>query len=120
MGPSIDLTLRRYTEADPVLLASALKRPKMAKRDVEKGLGDKKKMRNREVDEMGDLRGRIHLGKQDLSGVKRKGVKALKRGWEEVAGEPQDVEMVSGTGSESGMEVDHPAKDNARKKRRKD
>lgn len=120
MGPSFDLTLRRYTEPDPVLLASSLKKPKMAKRDVEKGLGDKKKMRNREVDEMGDLRGKIHLGKQDLSGVKRKGVKALKRGWEEVADEPRDIEMNAGSGGEGGMEVDHPAKDTPRKKRRKD
>jgi ribosome production factor 2 len=120
MGPSLDLRLRRYTEPDPVLLASSLKKPKMAKRDVERGLGNKKKMRNREVDEMGDLRGRVHLGKQDLSGVKRKGVKALKRGWEEAADEPRDVEMNAGSGGESGMEVDHPAKDTPRKKRRKD
>src|SRR5258706_14228141 len=120
MGPSLDLRLRRYTEPDPVLLASSLKRPKMTKRDVEKGLGDKKKMRNREVDQMGDLRGRIHLGKQDLSGLKRKGVKALKRGWEEVADEPRDIEMDGGGGGESGVEVSHSAKDNPRKKRRKD
>lgn len=134
MGPSLDLRLRRYTEPDPVLLASSFKRPKMTKRDVEKGLGDKKKMRNREVDQMGDLRGRIHLGKQDLSGLKRKGVKALKRGWEEVADEPRDIEMDSGSvadeprdiemdgggGGESGVEVSHSAKDTPRKKRRKD
>jgi len=119
MGPSLDLTLRRFTEPDPVLLAAALKRPKMAKRDVEKGLGDKKKMRNREVDEMGDLRGRIHLGKQDLSGLKRKGVKALKRGWEEAAGESRDIEVNAESGGESGTEVDQPAKDTPRKKRRK-
>lgn len=97
----------------------------MAKRDVEKGLGDKKKMRNREVDKMGDLRGRIHLGKQDLSGLKRKGVKALKRTREEVADGPSDSEMNSGSGREGGvevdqMEVDHPAKDTPRKRRRKD
>lgn len=120
MGPSLDLTLRRYTEPDPVLLASSLKRPKMAKRDVEKGLGDKKKMRNREVDKMGDLRGRIHLGKQDLSGLKRKGVKALKRAREEVADGPRDIEMSGGSDGESGVEVDSPAKDTPRKRRRKD
>ena len=120
MGPSMDLALRRFTEPDPVLLAAALKRPKMAKRDVEKGLGDKKKMRNREVDEMGDLRGRVHLGKQDLSGVRRKGVKALKRGWEEVADEPRDTEVNAESGDGSGMEVDQPVMDTPRKKRRQD
>jgi ribosome production factor 2 len=119
MGPSFDLTLRRFTEPDPVLLAAALKRPKMAKRDVEKGLGDKKKMRNREVDEMGDLRGRIHLDKQDLGGVKRKGVKALKRGWEDVTDEDRDVEMNAGSGGDNGMDVDQPTKDIPRKKLRK-
>ncbi|KAL6308484.1 Brix-domain-containing protein [Sparassis latifolia] len=76
MGPSLDLTLRRHTEADPELMKQALKRPKMRKQDVEKGLGKKRK--NMEVDEMGDLRGRIHVAKQDLGKLQTRKMKGLK------------------------------------------
>ena len=80
MGPSIDLTLRRHQEPDPELLKQALKRPKLKKKDVEKGLGNKKKMRNMEVDEMGDLRGRVHIAKQDLNKLQTRKMKGLKGG----------------------------------------
>ncbi|KAF8323671.1 Brix-domain-containing protein [Clavulina sp. PMI_390] len=78
MGPHLDLVLRRHTEPDAVLLKAALKRPKLEKSDVEKGLGKKRK--NMETDEMGDLRGQIHLGKQDLSGLQVRKMKGLKDG----------------------------------------
>lgn len=92
MGPSIDMKLRRHIAADPVLLANSLKRPKLAKKDVESGLGDKKKMRNKEVDQMGDLRGKVHVPKQDLTTIRRTGVgkKALKGRIEENG---DDVDM---------------------------
>ncbi|EEB90137.1 hypothetical protein MPER_11697 [Moniliophthora perniciosa FA553] len=78
MGPSIDLVLRRHTDPDPELLKQAMKRPKLKKTDVEKGLGKKKK--NMEVDEMGDLRGRVHVGKQDLNKLQTRKMKGLKGG----------------------------------------
>ena len=68
-GPFLDLVLRRNTEPDPTLLEQAMKRPKLKKQDIEKGLGKRK--RNQEVDEMGDLRGRIHIPKQDLKELDR-------------------------------------------------
>lgn len=76
MGPHLDLVLRRHTDSDPVLLKNALKRPKLEKDDVERGLGKKRK--NMETDEMGDLRGQIHLGKQDLSALQVRKMKGLK------------------------------------------
>ena len=76
MGPHFDLTLRRNREADGDVMKAALKRPKIAKKDVESGLGKKRK--NFEVDEMGDLRGRVHVGKQNLEKLQRKKVKALR------------------------------------------
>ncbi|KAI0761533.1 Brix-domain-containing protein [Trametes elegans] len=82
MGPFMDLTLRRHQEADPELLKQAMKRPKVRKQDVEKGLGKKRK--NLEVDEMGDLRGRIHVGKQDLSRLQTRKMKGLKSGRDEM------------------------------------
>lgn len=81
MGPSLDLSLRRSQDADPELLKQAMKRPKLKKTDVEKGLGKKKK--NLEVDEMGDLRGRVHVAKQDLGKLQTRKMKGLKAGLDE-------------------------------------
>ncbi|KAF4615191.1 hypothetical protein D9613_003412 [Agrocybe pediades] len=86
MGPSLDLTLRRHQAADPEILKLAMKRPKLKKTDIEKGLGKKKK--NQEIDEMGDLRGRVHVGKQDLDKLQTRKMKGLK------AGQDEDMEGV--------------------------
>jgi len=77
MGPSLDLSLRRHQPADPELWKAAMRRPKLKKQDVEKGLGKKRK--NLEVDEMGDLRGRVHVAKQDLTKLQTRKMKGLKR-----------------------------------------
>lgn len=77
MGPSFDLTLRRHQQPDPELWKQAMKRPKLKKQDIEQGLGKRKK--NLEVDEMGDLRGHLHVGKQDLSKLQTRKMKGLKK-----------------------------------------
>lgn len=64
--------------ADDDMLRHALKRPKLAKGDVERGLGKKRK--NVETDEMGDKVGRIHLWKQDLGKMQGRKMKGLKVG----------------------------------------
>lgn len=104
MGPSIDLSLRRNQDADPELLKQALKRPKIKKQDIEKGLGNKKKMRNLEVDEMGDLRGRVHIAKQDLNKLQTRKMKGLKSGRD-------DADEEDGSGDEDDGQ--------ARRKRRR-
>jgi ribosome production factor 2 len=78
MGPHLDLVLRRHQAPDPELLKQALRRPKLKKTDIEKGLGKKRK--NMEVDEMGDLRGRVHVAKQDLGKLQTRKMKGLKGG----------------------------------------
>lgn len=80
MGPFLDLTLRRHTLPSPDMLKSAMRRPKLRKKeDIESGLGKRtREKRNLEVDEMGDLRGRIHLGKQDLSKLQSRKMKGRK------------------------------------------
>ena len=83
MGPSLDLTLRRHLPADPEMLKHSLKRPKLKKSDVEKGLG--KKVKNMEVDEMGDLRGKLHVAKQDLAKLQTRKMKGLKDGFKDEA-----------------------------------
>lgn len=94
MGPHLDLSLRRHQPAEPERLKEALRRPKMAKRDVERGVGRRK--RNVEVDEMGDVRGRVHLGKQDLGKLQARKMKGLKDGGDgdgDVDGSDTDVEF---------------------------
>ncbi len=78
MGPSLDLAMRRHKEADPAKWKEAIRRPKLQKSDIEKGLGKKRK--NLEVDEMGDLRGRVHLAKQNLDKLQTRKMKGLKDG----------------------------------------
>ncbi|KAF9229023.1 Brix-domain-containing protein [Gyrodon lividus] len=88
MGPFLDLSLRRCQDADPEMWKAAMKRPKLKKQDVEKGLGKRKK--NMEVDEMGDLRGRVHIAKQDLGKLQTRKMKGLKARPEEEDGDTED------------------------------
>lgn len=106
MGPHLDLVLRRHQEPDPELLKQALKRPKLKKTDVEKGLGKKKK--NMEVDDMGDLRGRVHVGKQDLGKLQTRKMKGLKGG---------DMDIDVDADSDEDSDEDE---DGGRRKRRKE
>lgn len=93
-GPNVDMVVRRHTDADPTLLQQALKRPKLAKKDVESGLGQKRK--NKEVDEMGDLRGKIHMGKQDLSKLQVRKQKGLKKSRDDMEVDQEDGEEEGG------------------------
>ena len=43
-----------------------------------------KKRKNMEVDEMGDLRGRIHVARQDLDKLQTRKMKGLKKGLDEM------------------------------------
>ena len=104
MGPSLDLTLRRHTDPDPEILKQALKRPKLKKQDVEKGLGKRKK--NMEVDEMGDLRGRIHVAKQDLMKLQTRKMKGLKKGLDQQEDESEDESEEEGTAQRKRRRVD--------------
>ena len=97
-------------QPDPVLLAASLKRPKLAKKDIESGLGDKKKMRNKQVDDMGDLRGRIHIAKQDLSKLQTRKVRALKKGPEDDGDIEMDDGPASGQDEDVEMDVGSPMK----------
>ena len=101
MGPSLDLRLRRHTEPDPEMLKQAMRRPKLRKQDVEKGLGKKRK--NLEVDEMGDLRGRIHVGKQDLGKLQTRKMKGLKKGRDDMLVDGEESQDEAGFG-ESDVE----------------
>jgi ribosome production factor 2 len=76
VGPFLDLSLRRHQPPDAELWEAAMKRPK-TKTDAENGLGKKRK--DVEVDDMGDLRGRVHVMKQDLSKLQTRKMGGLRQ-----------------------------------------
>lgn len=91
-GPSFDFVLRRRQPADATMLAQSLKRAKTQAEKNRQGKSDTYK-KNIETDEMGDMIGRVHVGKQDLSTLqtrKMKGLKADRDG--EVDSEDEDEE----------------------------
>ncbi|KAI3617052.1 hypothetical protein CBS9595_002961 [Malassezia furfur] len=73
-GPSFDFELRRRMPASD-RMSQALRRPKTAEQKNTQGKGKRK---NIDTDEMGDMVGRVHLGKQDLSALNVKKVKGLR------------------------------------------
>lgn len=75
-GPSFDFELRRRLPAGADRMTQALKRPKTAAQKNTQGKGKRK---NIDTDEMGDMVGRVHLGKQDLSALQVKKVKGLRQ-----------------------------------------
>lgn len=76
IGPSMDLVLRRRQMAEMGRMNASLKRPKTQSEKNRQGKGKKK---NIETDEMGDMVGRVHLGKQDLTKLQTRKMKGLKR-----------------------------------------
>ncbi|WFD32959.1 rRNA-binding ribosome biosynthesis protein rpf2 [Malassezia sp. CBS 17886] len=74
-GPSFDFELRRRLPAAPDRMVQALRRPKTAAQRNTQGKGKRK---NIGTDEMGDMVGRVHVGKQDLSALNFKKVKGLR------------------------------------------
>ncbi|KAG8925752.1 rRNA-binding ribosome biosynthesis protein rpf2 [Tulasnella sp. 408] len=101
MGPSLDLRLRRHQDPDPEVLKQAMKQPKLKKADITSGLG--KKVKNKEVDEMGDVRARIHVKKQNLDKLQTRKMKGLKPTQMEIDGEASDSDMdpIAGDGEDS-------------------
>lgn len=74
-GPSFDFVLRRRRPAALDQLAQTLKRPKTQGEKTTLGKGDRK---NVDVDDMGDVVGQVHVGRQDLSKLQTRKMKGLK------------------------------------------
>lgn len=77
-GPNFDMGLRRTQIAAESLMKAAMKKPKDP--------AVVRKLKNVSRDEMGDKKGRIHVGRQDLSGLALARMKGLnkKRGFEAI------------------------------------
>ena len=98
MGPRIDFRVGRVKEADPEMWKEAMKKPKGQEARVKK---------NVETDIIGDKVGRIHMGKQDLSGLQTRKMKGLKRGRDVV----DDEEVYLGAEEDVVMEDAAPVGD---------
>jgi len=73
------------------------------------------KRKNKEVDDMGDLRGRIHVGKQDLNKLQTRKMKGLKGGDVETEEREEETE-----GETEGQEEQEEEQNRRKKKRRRD
>jgi ribosome production factor 2 len=72
IGPKFDFKVGRIRQADPNLMKEAMKQGTRP--------SDRPKTRkNIGMDSMGDKVGRVHLGKQDLTGLQTRKMKGLKR-----------------------------------------
>ncbi|EEH33698.1 ribosome biogenesis protein RPF2 [Paracoccidioides lutzii Pb01] len=72
IGPKFDFRVGRVQEADEAVMKEAMKQ---AKAPNEEG----KMKKNIGMDAIGDKIGRVHLGRQDLSGLQTRKMKGLKR-----------------------------------------
>jgi ribosome production factor 2 len=100
MGPRIDFRVGRIREADPEMWKEAMKKPKNQEAKAKK---------NVETDVIGDKVGRIHMGRQDLSGLQTRKMKGLKRGRDDLDG---DEDVVMGAEEDIVMDdVDVPVGD---------
>lgn len=103
-GPAFDFTLRRRQPSDPTLLSQSLKRAKTQAEKNRQGKSDNYK-KNIETDEMGDMVGRVHVGKQDLSNLQTRKMKGL-RGARGASDEEEDEELSGGSDFDGSDEDD--------------
>lgn len=73
VGPKFDFKIGRVQEADPAMMKEAMKQGKRPDEEL------RSKKKNVGMDAIGDKIGRVHLGRQDLSGLQTRKMKGLKR-----------------------------------------
>lgn len=101
VGPTFDFRVGRVQEADDAVMNEAMKQGKRPN-ELEKT------KKNISMDLIGDKIGRVHLGKQDLSGLQTRKMKGLKRR----AGVDDDEDE----GDADMMEVDDISEDGEKKR----
>ena len=87
IGPRMDFRIGRVQQADESVMREALKKPKQL---------EPKTKKNIETDMMGDKIGKVHVGKQDLSGLQTRKMKGLKRARDEM----MDVDASTAAGAD--------------------
>ncbi|KAL1958040.1 hypothetical protein VTO42DRAFT_5252 [Malbranchea cinnamomea] len=86
VGPKFDFRVGRFREADQSIMKEAMKQGK-------KPQDSEKTKKNIGMDAIGDKIGKVHLGRQDLSGLQTRKMKGLKRR-AGVDDEDSDVDMM--------------------------
>lgn len=102
VGPKFDFKIGRLQEPTKEVAKQAMKQGKRPNEDI-------KLKKNISMDSMGDKMGRVHLTKQDLSGLQTRKMKGLKRRAGVDSDDDDDAEM---------MDVDEVSEDEGRKKSR--
>lgn len=97
-GPSFDFVLRRRQPADATMLVQSLKRAKTQAEKNRQGKSDTYK-KNIETNEMGEMIGRIHVGKQDLGRLQTRKMKGLKASCDADDEEDREVNLSDDDGS---------------------
>lgn len=92
MGPSMDLTIRRTKIASDDLYKTAMRQPAILK------VGKRK---NVSRDELGNVHGRVHVGKQDINGIQTRKMKGLKK-----TAEQKKADRARKKGKASGSEAE--------------
>jgi ribosome production factor 2 len=88
IGPRMDFRVGRMQEADASVMKEAMRKPRTSEERTKKNIT---------TDTMGDKKGRIHLGKQDLSELQTRKMKGLKR----ARGEEEEEEFEGVSGDEA-------------------
>lgn len=98
-GPKFDLTLRRAQCAPDSLLKEAMRKPKDP--------AAVRKIKNISRDDMGDKKGRVHVGRQDLSGLALAKMKGLerKRSFKAIETDTEDADDPSSTLQKGGAPI---------------
>jgi ribosome production factor 2 len=104
VGPTFDLRVGRFREADESAMKEAMKHGRRP--------NEAKSKKNIEVDLVGDKIGRVHLGKQDLAQLQTRKMKGLKRTHDDLEEDEGNVDSEEDFISEDddivngGMELD--------------
>lgn len=83
IGPRLDFAVGRHQEPSPEMLKEAMKKPRQLEARTKK---------NVETDLVGDKIGRVHVGKQDLNKMQTRKMKGLKKRFDQVGEDFDDLE----------------------------
>uniref|UniRef100_A0A2M4BTK0 Ribosome production factor 2 homolog n=1 Tax=Anopheles marajoara TaxID=58244 RepID=A0A2M4BTK0_9DIPT len=99
MGPSLDLSIRRTKIASDDLYKTAMKQPAILKAA---------KRKNVSRDELGNVHGRVHVGKQDINALQTRKMKGLRKTADEKRAEKLSKQKRNsrGAGDESMQDDD--------------
>ncbi|XP_058130113.1 ribosome production factor 2 homolog [Anopheles ziemanni] len=97
MGPSLDLSIRRTKIASDDLYKVAMKQPAILKAARRKNVSR---------DELGNVHGRVHVGKQDINSLQTRKMKGLRKTAEEKRAEKQKRNVRGSENGDASMQED--------------